>query len=146
MPEIRYESVDFRSQTIHGSRRRNVERAVVLVSPGEIGGLLGHFDCAQMVALRVPTQTPFGPVTNRVSVTINLDSVGDAIVRSSGFFAEDAAIAQRTIGRDVIDANISLGIVIVVDVEMFSVGRKRQAVGLGQVFSEEAELPLSSRR
>ena len=134
---IGHEAVGFGAQTIHRRRRRDVERAVVLVSPGQVGRLLRHLDRAQMVALRVPHPDTFGPGHKQISIVVNFDSVGDAFVRSAGFLAEDPAIAQRTIGGDVVDANISLFTVI--DVEVFSVGRKSQAVGLGQVFGQKAD-------
>src|SRR5205807_2094849 len=70
LPEIRNKSVSFRAQAINRRRCRNVESAVVLVTPGEICGLFGHDDGAQMTALRIPyPETPwkgiscFSPLT-----------------------------------------------------------------------------------
>ena len=83
----------FCSETIDGRGRRDVKRAVVLVSPCEIGWLFGHFDCAQMVALRIPHPDTFWPRHIQISIVVNFDSVRNAFVRSSALHAKDSAVA-----------------------------------------------------
>jgi len=75
------------------------------------------------MALRVPNPNPLR--TGDVNVSLSIDS--HAIRHSIGFpsrlFAKDTAVRDRSVGRNVIDANISL--LAVIDVKVFSIWGKR---------------------
>src|SRR6478752_9644744 len=86
------------AQAIHRCRRRDVQRPVIVVSPGQVGRLLRHLDDAQMMALGVPHPDAFGTGYKEISLAVNFDSVGYAFVVSAGLLAEDPAIAQRPVG------------------------------------------------
>lgn len=49
-----------RLQLINGVGSGDIERAEIGVAPSEIGGLLGHGDCAEMVSLGIPYPDALG--------------------------------------------------------------------------------------
>ena len=63
---------------------------------------------------------PFGPVTKIFPFAIDAHAVGNAFALVSLFFSEDAAVFERAVGANVVDANIFFG--AVVDVEALAVG------------------------
>src|SRR5436309_3655779 len=85
-----------------------------------------------------PHPNSFRAGNEQIAALINFDSVRDAFTLSSRLLAEDAAIAQRGVGRKIIEANVSL--LAVVHIEAFSVRGKRQAIWLGEVFGEQANV------
>jgi hypothetical protein len=58
--KIRHEALSFRPQPINRSRRRDVERLEISISPREVGRLFGHLDGSEMVALRIPDPNALG--------------------------------------------------------------------------------------
>src|SRR5262252_7700022 len=113
---------------------------MVFVAPSEIGRLLWHCDGAQVMPLRIPNPDAFGTSHKDGAILVDLDSVGHAIISAAGFFPEDASIGQRTIRRDIINANISE--LTIVDVEALSIGRECQAVRLCQILGQESQVTL----
>ena len=93
MRVVGHETPGLGTQTIHRGRRRDVERPVVVVSPGEVGWLFWHLDRAQVVALRVPYPDSSWASNKQVAVAVNFYSVGHALMRSAGFLGEDSTIA-----------------------------------------------------
>ena len=73
-----------------------------------------------MISLCIPDPDSFWAGHEQIALFVYLDSVGDAVVRASLFFSEDSAVGERAVGRDLIDADVSL--VVVIDVEALSVG------------------------
>ena len=102
MRQIRHKSTRLHSQTIHRGRCRDVQRAIVLVSPREIGGLFGNDDCSQMVSLRVPYPDAFGARHKKISLFVNFDAVRYAVIFSTRLFPEYAAIRERSVARDIV--------------------------------------------
>src|ERR1700730_12204373 len=89
---IRHETSGLGTQTIYRGRRCDVERPVVVVSPGEVGWLFRHLDRAQVVALRVPYPDSSWASNKQVAVAVNFYAVGHALMRSTGFLAKDSII------------------------------------------------------
>ncbi len=85
------------SQTIHGSRRRNVERAVVFVAPCQICRLFRHKNRPQMMPLRIPNPDPLWASHKKIASLVHLDSIGNTIVRLPLFLAENAAVKQASL-------------------------------------------------
>src|SRR5262249_16021226 len=125
------------SQTIHRSGRCDVEGPIVFVSPSEVCWLLRHFDCAQMVAICIPNPYALGAGNVQIASYVHLDSIGHAFMLFSMFLAENAASASGTICPHVINPNISLLFVVIIHVELFSIGRKRESVGLSKIFGQK---------
>ena len=111
-------------------------------APVKVGDVFGHLDDAEVLACRVeyPHAARAGDVD--VAAFVALHAVDDAVPEFAvaDVLGEDAAVAQRTVGSDIEDADV--GVRGVVDVEKFLVGRKAQAVGLAEVVGFEMEFAV----
>src|SRR5258708_6870531 len=126
---IWHEALRLHLQAIHGSGGRNIERPVVLITPIQIRRLLWHHNGAKVVALRTPDPDAFRPGNKEVAILIHFDSVGHSVALPARFLAEDAAIPDGSIDCNIVYTNISL--FAIVDIEVFAVRRKGEAVRLG---------------
>src|SRR6266852_7683165 len=138
--QIWHEPANFGAQTIHRSRGRNVECAVVLVAPRQIRRLFRRDNGTEMMSLRIPDPDSFWPGHKKISSLVDFDSVRNAIVRLTFFVTENTAVAKTSVGGDVIRTDILLCAVI--HVEVLAIGRKRQTVGLSQVFGQQTNAAL----
>ena len=88
-----------------------------------------------MVALRIPHPDAFRSRHVEIPIPVYFHSVGYAVAFATGLSSEDAAICQRAVGPEAINANISL--LAVIDVKTLSIGGEGQPVGLGQIFCQQ---------
>src|SRR5436190_14213050 len=130
--QIRNKSASFRPQTINRSGSRDIERAVVFVSPGKIRWLFRHNDGAQMTALRIPYPDTLWSGYKNVALLINLDAIWHTFMWTSRFFTEDPSIGKTSIRPNVVHADISL--LAIVHVKSLTVRRESQAIRLRQIF------------
>ena len=117
----------FCGQTVDRGAGGDVEQTVFFVAPGQVCWLLRHFRWSPGDCLASPT-----PKISRAGYKINflrdplLFRLRHAVVLRAGFLsAEVFAVADRTIRRDVVDADIPLFAVI--DIHALS-GRERKPV------------------
>src|SRR5580700_1813399 len=136
--QIRHKAANLHPYFVDRSCRRDIERAVVLVAPGEIRGLGGNHDCPEVAALLVPHPDTLWPGDKQISLLVHLQSVGYALAFTSGLLAENPTVLQRAIGRKIIDADIPL--LAVIYVEALAIGRESQSIGLRQIFGQKAGL------
>jgi len=87
-----------------------------------------------MVAFGVPDPDAFRPGDEEVAVLIYLHSIGHAIAPTTRLLTEDAAVAEGSVGSNVVDADVSL--FAVVNVKVLAIWRKSETVRLGQVLGE----------
>ena len=92
-----------------------------------------------MMALRIPHPVPPGGHV-QISIPVEFDAIGDSIPFSSGLLAKDFATGQSAVTVKIINANIPL--LAIVDIELFAVGRKREAIRLSEFFREQSHVSL----
>src|SRR5262245_18724232 len=118
---------------------RDVERAPVVVAPGQIGGVAGNAQPSDQLAVAVDDMDAAWPGTVDVALLVALHAVGDAGL-AAGQRVEDAAVAQAAVAIDVEGADETEP--RVVDVEDRFVRAEAQAVGIDRVLHRELDLAL----
>src|ERR1700686_3944454 len=89
------------------------------------------------MALGIPDPDSSWAGDVNVAGTIDFDAVGNAFTFSAGFFTEDAPVCQRSIGPEIVDADVAL--FAVVYIKLLSVGGEGQAIGLRKFLGEQSE-------
>ena len=133
MRQRRHKPTNFGPETIDRGRGCDVQRVVILVSPSQVGRLLGHFNRSKMVTLCIPHPNSFRAGHKQIAALVNFNSVGHAVLRTGLLFSKHSSIRKIPVWRNVVHANISLFAVIYV--EALAIWRECEAVGLTQVFS-----------
>src|SRR5260370_13550664 len=100
------------AQSIHRSRSRNVQSAVVFVAPSEIRWLFGHDNGPEMMPLRIPNPDSLGTGHKKVPSLIHFDSIGNTIMRLPLFLTKNATIPQSPVIGDVVCTALSFRPVI----------------------------------
>src|SRR5256885_16285768 len=93
-----------------------------------------------MMALRIPHPDASRSRHVKISISVYFHSIRHAVAFATGFFSKDAAICQRAVWSDLINANVSL--LAVIDVKTLSIGGEGQPVGLGQIFCEQSHFAI----
>lgn len=88
-----------------------------------------------------PDPDSFRAGNEQIAVPVNLDAVGNAIVFLPGLLAENAAVGQRTIRGNIVNANISL--LTIIHLKLLTIRRECQPVGLTKVFGQQPDLAVS---
>src|SRR5262245_55691116 len=117
----------------------NVERAPVVIAPGQIGGMAGNAQPSDQLSVRVDDVDAAGTSAIHVALPVALHAVGDAGL-AAGQGVKDAAIAHAAIGIDVEGADEPEP--RVVDVEDRLVRAEAQTVGIDRVLDRELDLAL----
>lgn len=120
---------------VNGCCGSDVQGFVVLVSPCQVGGLLGGENRSQVMSLRIPHPYTLRSHHKQVSGPIDAHSVWDTVFGAIVFIAEDAAVGKRPAGMKVIYPDVAL--LAVVDIQQFPIRGKGQAVGLSQILGEQ---------
>src|SRR5207248_10716283 len=90
MCQVRHQAPRPGAQAVYRSSRCDVKRAVILVAPGQVSGLLGQHNRAQMAALRVPNPNSLGPGDKQIAAAAEAHAIGQAVIRSAVLLADDA--------------------------------------------------------
>src|SRR5262249_44940183 len=117
----------------------NVQRLIILVSPSQIGWLLGHFNCAEMMSIGIPDPDSLRSSDKKMALLVNLNPVGHALVSSAVLVAKNAAVLQAAVTCNIVHANV-LPLAVVVHVKAFAVWRECETVGLRQIFGQEPHI------
>src|ERR1700756_2677156 len=131
--KVRNEALGFCSEPVHRCRRCDVKRVVLRIAPSQIGRLFGHHDCAQVISVCVPHPDALRACHEEIAFVIHFDSVWNAFTLSSRLFAEDSAMSECSVGRHVVDADISL--LVIVYVELLAIGPDNDIVRAIETFS-----------
>src|SRR5262245_30240433 len=79
---------------------RDVERAPVVIAPGQIGGMAGNAKPSDQLSVRVDDVDAAGTGAIHVALLVALHAVGDAGL-AAGQGVKDAAVAYATVGLHV---------------------------------------------
>ncbi len=89
-----YKAARFGAKLVDGSCGRDVERAIIPVSPGEIRGLFRQDDGSKMMTLRIPNPDAFGADDEEVSLRVHPHPVWHPLVGLAWLFTEDAPVCE----------------------------------------------------
>src|SRR5579863_1017606 len=90
------------------------------------------------MALGIPNPNAFRASDENITFAIDAHAVGNSFALISLFISKNAAVRERAVGVNIVDANVFLR--AVVHVEMLSIGREGEAVGLREIFCQQRDL------
>src|SRR6266478_804940 len=133
---------NFHLNTIDRRRARAVKLVPLRSAPIQISGMLRHSKHAQV--LRDRAQNPYASWSRDVDIPslVGFHAVDDAAFENTvaNLLRENAAVAERSVGRDIEHADMSSrGIV---HVEKLFIGREAHAVGLAKVVRLQVQLAI----
>src|ERR1700691_5331619 len=94
-----------------------------------------------MISVRIPDPDALWADYIQISVLIEFHAVGDAIIFSAGFLAEDSAIGECAVGVCVVNPNVSL--FAIVDIKVLAIWRESQTVRLSQILCEQFQVTFA---
>ena len=129
-----------------GGRARDVDRVPVLAAPGEVSGVLGDEDRAEVLACGRDHPDPARTGHPDVPALVALHPVRDALLDHAGADAleEHAAVRDRPVGRGVVHLDVRPR--RVVDVEQRLVRGEADAVRHLELVATDDELRIAAAR
>ena len=126
--QVRHMAAGLGAQFVDGSCGGDVQGPIVGISPIQVCRLFWHFDGSDVMSLRVPHPNSFRTSDVKVAGFVYAHAIGYTFVLIASLFAKYAAIDERAIAVDVVNANVAL--LAIVHVKAFTFGRKSEPVGL----------------
>src|SRR2546430_11859229 len=124
---------------VDAGARGDIERLFIGVAESDIGGLFRRPDGAEMFAFRRDDPYPAGAGLVEIALGVDPQAVGDSAL---GFFAhvdEQLAIGEHSVGADLVAIDVIVA--AAVDVEIFLVRRKGEALVAGMSLTASISLP-----
>ena len=127
-------------QAIKARDGREIQSFAVRIAPGQVGRIFERTNRPQMLSLGRENPDAAGARAVDIPIFIDFHAVGHAIFLCGRHVDEEFGIGDRVIGLHFI-APIFFGEGIV-HVEIFFVGRKRDAVGRAQILDDQLQLSI----
>src|SRR6185312_7041295 len=139
---IRDKPMGFGGNSIYRSSRCNVKRGITCVTPRKVRRLLRHHDRSQVLTCRAPYPNAARPNHIKISIRVDAHSVRNTVFFRRLLRSEDPAIGYGPVRMKVVDTNVE--VLIVIYIQLFPVGRKRQTIRLANFLCKQGDLAVLS--